>query len=285
MANKRMIASDIWRDDYICSLDYFKRLLWIGMIVTCADDQGRMQDRAGFIAGDVFPGEMLSFDQIDSALKDFESEGKIVRYTANKIRLIQIVNWWNYQTPQWVMPSKYDAPTGWLDRVRMHTKDNKVRTENWDKEGGYQAYLPPVPTHVPTTVPTSVGGTIDDGDGYGDGYGDGDDEVVPPSGGDNDIISLPVMCIEFSKLAQIKYPRHDEVIPWSNALDAMRASGVTEPIMRQAIAELTEKKYKITGPQSIVKACDVIMGERKRKDQANIRIPDSAGVFGEYVQR
>jgi hypothetical protein len=33
-----------------------------------------MQDRAGFIAGDVFPGEMLSFDQIDSALKDFESE-------------------------------------------------------------------------------------------------------------------------------------------------------------------------------------------------------------------
>lgn len=161
MANKRMIASDIWRDDFVCSLDYFKRLLWVGMIVTCADDQGRIQDRAGFIASDVFPGEMLSHGDIENALKEFEDQGKIVRYTAGKVKLVQIVNWWSYQSPQWVMPSKYPAPDGWVDRVKMHSKDNKVVMLNWNETGGFQNNLHPVPTSDLPCLPTA----IDDGDG------------------------------------------------------------------------------------------------------------------------
>lgn len=115
------------------------------------------------------------------------------------------------------------------------------------------------------------------------------DVDVPPDGGNNDIpITDSKRITNFAEMAKIDLSMitfdSRDVRAWLTDLDRMRASGVTEPIMRQAIAELTEKKYKITGPQSIVKACDVIMGERKRKDQANIRIPDSAGVVRWFFQ-
>lgn len=116
------------------------------------------------------------------------------------------------------------------------------------------------------------------------------DVDVPPSGGDNDDpIPASQRIIKFAELAKIDLslnsPDSRGVHEWISALDRMEASGVTEPIMRQAIQELTEKKYKITSPQSIVKACSVILGERKRKDQANQRIPDSTGAFAEFVNR
>lgn len=138
MANKRMIAADIWRDDFVCTLDYFERLLWIGMIVTCADDQGRIQDRAGFIGGDVFPGESVSTEKVEASLTSFEKEGKIFRYQDGKTKLIQIVNWWEYQQPSWAMPSKYPAPNGWTDRIKMHVKDSKdVTVIHWKEDGGF----------------------------------------------------------------------------------------------------------------------------------------------------
>lgn len=156
MANRRMIASDIWRDDFVCTLDYFERLLWIGMVVTCADDQGRIQDRAGFIASDVFPGEVIALDTINDALAEFEAEGKIVRYSADKVKLIQIVNWWGYQTPSWAAASKYPAPKGWVDRVKIHTKENKTYQLNWELTGGFGNSQPPVPTASQPPVPTGI---------------------------------------------------------------------------------------------------------------------------------
>jgi len=156
MANRRMIASDIWRDDFVCTLDYFKRLLWIGMVVTCADDQGRIQDRAGFIASDVFPGEVIALDTINDALAEFESEAKIVRYSVDKVKLIQIVNWWGYQTPSWAAASKYPAPVGWIDRVKIHTKENKTYQLNWELTGGFVGGQPPVPTTGQPPVPTGI---------------------------------------------------------------------------------------------------------------------------------
>ena len=156
MANKRMIASDIWRDDYVCTLDYFKRLLWIGIIVTCADDQGRIQDRAGFIASDIFPGEGISIEKMEDALREFAAEKKIIRYSSGKVNLIQVVHWWEYQSPSWAMASKYPAPDGWTDRIKMHAKDNKVQMINWDQEGGFQGDVHHVPTSLPSPLPTPL---------------------------------------------------------------------------------------------------------------------------------
>lgn len=257
MANRRMIASDIWRDDFVCSLDYFQRLLWIGMVVTCADDQGRLQDRAGFIASDVFPGEMLNYETIEGALLHFESEGKITRYMDGKVRLIQIVNWWTYQTPTWAMPSKFSPPTGWTDRVKMHAKDNKVHTMNWEEKGGYKDGEPPVHTNSEPTVHTGIDDVkssreLNDGDGESSSSGEPQDS--------SDIIT-------FCEITQLPIPAIKAVRDtWLEQLTDLKAKGVTENIIRRACKELTEKgTYRITSPKSIIKACDVVLAEKKRK--------------------
>ncbi len=274
MANKRMIASDIWRDDFVCSLDYFQRLLWIGMVVTCADDQGRLQDRAGFIASDVFPGEMLSYETIEDALSHFQHEGKIVRYLDGKVRLIQIVNWWGYQSPAWAMPSKYLPPDGWVDRVKMHTKDNKVHTMNWEEKGGYKEGEPTVHTRDEPGVHTHIDDVKsrvfrDDGDGESSSSGE------PPD--DSDIIT-------FCEITQLPIPTVKAIRDaWAEQLTELRAQGVTENIIRRACKELTEKgTYRITSPKSITKACDVVLAEKKRKSADGYvpmsSNPDYAGV-------
>jgi len=276
MANRRMIASDIWRDDFVCSLDYFQRLLWIGMVVTCADDQGRLQDRAGFIASDVFPGEMLNYETIEGALLHFESEGKITRYMDGKVRLIQIVNWWTYQTPTWAMPSKFSPPTGWTDRVKMHAKDNKVHTMNWEEKGGYKDGEPPVHTNSEPTVHTGIDDVkssrwLNDGDGESSSSGEPQDS--------SDILT-------FCEITHLPIPAVKAIREaWQEQLSALKEKGVTENIMRRACTELTEKGgYRITSPKSIVKACDVVLAERGRKSDGGY-IPASASTFSDAVIR
>lgn len=138
MASKRMISSDIWRDDFIGALDWFFQVLWIGLIVTCADDQGRMYDNA-LIRNDVFPmRDDVTWSDISAALDRFQAAGKILRYeTANGKRAIQIVKWWSYQQPRFALPSSIPAPAGWTDRVNYNGKENKRISENWDQPGGF----------------------------------------------------------------------------------------------------------------------------------------------------
>ena len=257
MANRRMIASDIWRDDFVCSLDYFQRLLWIGMVVTCADDQGRLQDRAGFIASDVFPGEMLSYKIIEDALSHFQSEGKIVRYLDGKVKLIQIVNWWGYQSPAWAMPSKYLPPDGWVDRVKMHAKDNKVHTMNWEEKGGYKEGVPPVHTEGEPVVHTPIE-DVKSSRGLNDGDGESSSSGEPQD--DSDIIT-------FCEITHLPIPAVKAIRDaWQEQLTALKEKGVTENIMRRACKELTEKgTYRITSPKSIAKACEVVLAEKQRK--------------------
>lgn len=292
MANKRMIASDIWRDDFVCTLDYFQRLLWIGMVVTCADDQGRIQDRAGFIASDVFPGEMLSHEVVEGALKSFEAMGKIVRYTAGKVKLIQIVNWWSYQSPSWAAPSKYDAPAGWIDRVKVHTRDNKVQMVNWDKQGGFEvsqsSVQNDVPTLVRTPVPTPVHMAIDEVkcEDEQEIKSEVEVDVSRKRDDDDNLITQEPFVSMFVDITGIPAPVGLPKIfeQWEKALGELRLSGVTEPIMRQAVEEMTAKKYKIVGPWSLRRPCEVILAEKKREQIPKAdRQRDSEGKFADFI--
>lgn len=147
MANRRMIASDIWRDEFISELTYFERLLWIGLITTCADDQGRLQNKPRLIRADVFPLDEVDHVDIFTAIQDFQKAGRILLYEADGKDLVQILNWWTYQTPSWATASKYPAPEGWTDRVKIH-KGASVFTLNWDKPGGF-VDKPDLPKHLP----------------------------------------------------------------------------------------------------------------------------------------
>lgn len=171
MANRRMISSDIFEDEFIGRLDYFGRLLWIGLISSVADDQGRMIDNPALIRSRVFLYDNdIHDEQVENLVSTLHQAGKIVRYVVGNKQLIQIVKWWKYQTPAWAMPSKYPAPIGWQDRAKYHTTGNKVIVLDWDKEGGYIAnYIPPVHS------------LIEDGDGDGEGEGEGNEIPLPPN--------------------------------------------------------------------------------------------------------
>lgn len=132
MATKRIITSDMWQDEWFGQLGFFEQLLWIGLFSRCADDQGRLSDNAIIIRSLVFPYKDVAVVEIDAALKQFEADGRILRYQVEGKRLIQITRWWAHQRGQWAMPSKYPAPAGWVDQVRAYMRGKYIE-ENWKK--------------------------------------------------------------------------------------------------------------------------------------------------------
>lgn len=142
MAARRMIASDIFEDEFYIGLDLFERNLWIGLIAKCADDQGRIQDNAILIKSQVFPADDFTSAMVESALICYSDSGRILRYTAGGKRMIQILNWWKYQTPQWAGKSRYPAPPGWTDREKYHAPGNKIENHNWNHPGGFTVTKP-----------------------------------------------------------------------------------------------------------------------------------------------
>ncbi|KUK85478.1 MAG: Uncharacterized protein XE03_2012, partial [candidate division TA06 bacterium 34_109] len=142
MANRRMIYQDLFEDDYFGMSEPLLRLMWIGLITAVADDQGRMLDNSSLIKAKVFIYDRdITEQMIDSWLNTLHNDNKIVRYEADGHRLIQIVKWWDYQTPAWASPSRYEPPAGWVDRVRCHISGSKqggqVETINWENKGGF----------------------------------------------------------------------------------------------------------------------------------------------------
>lgn len=130
MANRRMISSDIWEDDWFGQLDFFEQALWIGLFSKCADDQGRMLNNPVLIRAAVFPYKDVALKDVAEAISRFSDAGRVTLYTTDGKAMLQLVNWWEHQRPQWAQPSKWAAPDGWKDRIR--TRDGGVyRTENW----------------------------------------------------------------------------------------------------------------------------------------------------------
>lgn len=144
MATRRMIASNIWEDDFVGSLSFFERLLWIGLFSRCADDQGRMCDNWRLIRSQVFPYDDLGPGEIVSALEHFEEEGKIIRYSVNGRDYIQLAKWWQNQNLAWAAASKHPGPSGWTDHVRLkeasgHTTEQEIEWPERDAGASQEA--------------------------------------------------------------------------------------------------------------------------------------------------
>lgn len=123
---------------------------------------------------------------------------------------------------------------------------------------------------------------------------DAESDSVSAGGGQDNLTvyegkSDPDRVMRFADMACIPFPAHNidtrVICEWDKTLDELEASGVTEAIMRQAIQELTDKNYKILGPQSIVVACNSILAQQKRKERGTIRQRDIDGPYAEYMIR
>lgn len=178
MSNKRLIYQDMFEDDELGMMPIEIRFLWVGLITAVADDQGRLLDNASLIKSKVFVYDSnVTEELISKWLKTLQVAEMIVRYKRGNKSLIQITNWWQYQTPSWASESKYPAPSTWVDRVKVHTKGNQVKTINWEIQGGF-------PNGVPTSVGTGVDSNDVKGDCEGEGEGDCDCEVEASAAAD-----------------------------------------------------------------------------------------------------
>jgi len=158
-----MIYQDFFEDDYFGTKEYGMRLLWIGLIAAAADDQGRILDNTSLIRAKVFMYDNTKNDDVDRWLTILNADNKIVRYLRDGKPLIQIIKWWDYQTPAWASHSKYPPPDGWTDRVRCHvtsaSQGGEIETINWKRKGGFYSELP---TELRSEQGSSLSSGIDD---------------------------------------------------------------------------------------------------------------------------
>ena len=152
MTKRRMIHDCLWKSEGLAELTIRQRLLWVGLITT-SDDQGRGKAHPHLIRSMIFPFDTISPTEIQDDLQAIADEEMIIVYTAKKKAYYQIVNWWEYQQPQWAYPSEYPAPDGWTDRLR-YRKDGHVLTENWKPDEG-KKQTEPLPKALPKDLPNT----------------------------------------------------------------------------------------------------------------------------------
>ena len=142
MPSRRMIDPEFWQSYSMARLTYRQRLLFIGLFSN-ADDQGRLRAHPGLVRALVFPMDEISNDEVATDLEAIAKVGSIVIYQAedSESAYIQIVGWWQYQSPQWAYPSTIPPPQGWADRLR-YRQDGSVQTQNWEAAGGFGNALP-----------------------------------------------------------------------------------------------------------------------------------------------
>lgn len=270
MAKGRMISSEIWEDDYFIELTLLERMIWIGLLTCSADDQGRLQDNKRLIHSQLFPVDDLDDNLIELALKKFAGSGKIVRYSVDGKKVIQIKNWWKYQSPRWAGRSKYSPPGNWIDRERYHAQGNSIIENNWKLQGGFPEDSIADSKGMPTINEVK-------GDVNGDGDVNGEVDVNQPNGDCGDLIE------EFCTITGKEYPQGRRAeTDWDYPLSQLKIKGATTGDVRTAIQELDAKNYPIVSPKSIVTACELVMGRRSRKTGESRRM-DSNGQFAEYI--
>lgn len=136
MANKRMINSSVWTDEKFIESDDVTRLVWFGLI-TNVDDQGRISNNSALLKAAIFPADRKSTTTLKNSVKKLEDAGMVLCYEKDGKNVIQIIKWWEHQSPAWAAPSSLPAPDNWIDRVKIMSSGRKILMENWESQGGY----------------------------------------------------------------------------------------------------------------------------------------------------
>ena len=95
MPRARGIKPAFFKNDVLVELDYWIRLLFIGLW-TLADRAGRLEDRPKRIKMELFAADDVD---IDAGLTALHDSGFILRYEAGGQRFIQVLNFARHQSP------------------------------------------------------------------------------------------------------------------------------------------------------------------------------------------
>lgn len=135
-------------------------LLWAN-----GDDQGRLSGDTEEVKYAVCPNvDHLTKENIPDTLAELEKNELIKCYTASKLKIIQLLDWWDvHRKPQWAWPSDYPPPDGWPDHLRYKLSAQEVYTRNW----------PPPAIELPFKPPSG------ESSGEGSGEGSGEEAKAP----------------------------------------------------------------------------------------------------------
>jgi hypothetical protein len=95
MARIRTIKPTFFRSRSVKRLSQNAKLVWIGLW-NLADDEGRLLDELGILAGDLW-SLSLSESKLNAALEELHNEQRIVRYEVAGQMYIQVTNWSEHQ--------------------------------------------------------------------------------------------------------------------------------------------------------------------------------------------
>lgn len=149
----KVLLYDLGKSISFGRLPLLGKVLWPMLLAAC-DNQGR-----GLAAGDVIKWTIcpnvdeLTAENIPDLLAQMDEQEMLHLYTDSRGRfLFQVIRWWEYQHPQWAQPSTYEAPEGWIDRVRIQRGSEQI-TDNWESAGGFCTDEPQAPPSVPPGNP------------------------------------------------------------------------------------------------------------------------------------
>lgn len=104
----RLLSGRLNISNSIRRLSPLEEIVFIHLVLSC-DDYGRFYGDAEILKGNLFPGRSITAKQIIDSLAKLESEDMIVRYSADGLEYLQLVNWTKYQKPR-AKESKYPSP-------------------------------------------------------------------------------------------------------------------------------------------------------------------------------
>ncbi len=97
-----------------------------------ADDQGRLCGDPEEVKYACCPNiDHITKADIPGILQDLQDNKLIKVYETPKSSVVQILDWWDIQKPQWAWPSDYPPSDGWQDRLRYKKDAKTVISQNW----------------------------------------------------------------------------------------------------------------------------------------------------------
>lgn len=138
----RAIYPDICTSRSLAACSIEAQLLFDRLLAQ-ADDQGRLEGDAAVIKSlcvplvDTIPTRSIGrgnnrFAGIDELLAELEAEELVIRYSAGRSRLVQVLTWWRWQQGmRRAYPSRWPAPDGWVDAIYGHGADSQASYKTW----------------------------------------------------------------------------------------------------------------------------------------------------------
>jgi len=249
MARGRFISKEITLDKKVNSLSSAYSMLAFTWLLTHADGYGRTYGDPAVVRSMVFPRRPeVTVDDVDGYIREWSDARLVIWYEVAGDMYIEFPNFSKHQIGLNITKeAKSNIPPNPASAGKL-PEDSGELPEDSGKLPEDSGKLPEDSGKLPPEVNSKLSVI------------EGEEEVEVEGDNDSDIIT-------FCEITQLPIPAIKAVRDtWLEQLTDLKAKGVTENIIRRACKELTEKgTYRITSPKSIIKACDVVLAEKKRK--------------------